>query len=45
MASFSGLALLLCFGLLAGPTGSYTFAAMRAAHPTPASPRSRWCWR
>ncbi len=33
MASFSGLALLLCFGLLAGPTGSYTFAAMRAAHP------------
>jgi formate hydrogenlyase subunit 3/multisubunit Na+/H+ antiporter MnhD subunit len=35
MASFSGLALLLCFGLLAGPTGSYTFAAMRAAHPTP----------
>ncbi len=35
MASFSGLALLLCFGLLAGPTGSYTFAAMRAVHPTP----------
>ncbi len=35
MASFSGLALLLCFGLLAGPTGSYTFAAMRAAHPSP----------
>ena len=35
MASFSGLALLLCFGVLAGPTGSYTFAAMRAAHPTP----------
>ena len=35
MASFSGLALLLCFGLLAGPTGSYTFAAMRAAHPAP----------
>jgi hydrogenase-4 component B len=35
MASFSGLALLLCFGLLAGPTGSYAFDAMRAAHPTP----------
>src|SRR5262249_24641637 len=35
MASFSALALLLCFGLLAGPTGSYTFAAMRAAHPSP----------
>jgi hydrogenase-4 component B len=35
MASFSGLALLLCFGLLAGPTGSYDFAAMRAAHPAP----------
>ena len=35
MASFSGLALLLCFGLLAGPTGSYDFAAMRAVHPTP----------
>ena len=30
MASFSGIALLLCFGLLAGPTGSYTFTAMRA---------------
>jgi formate hydrogenlyase subunit 3/multisubunit Na+/H+ antiporter MnhD subunit len=35
MASFSGLALLLCFGLLAGPTGSYTFVAMRAAHLSP----------
>ncbi len=35
MASFSGLALLLCFGLLAGPTGGYAFDAMRAAHPTP----------
>jgi hydrogenase-4 component B len=34
MAILSGLALLLCFGLLAGPTGGYTFAAMRAAHPT-----------
>lgn len=36
MASLSGLTLLLCFGLLAGPTGNYTFAAMRALHPTPA---------
>jgi hydrogenase-4 component B len=35
MASFSGLALLLCFGLLAGPTGSYSFDAMRVAHPAP----------
>ncbi len=35
MASFSGLALLLCFGLLAGSTGGYAFDAMRAAHPTP----------
>jgi hydrogenase-4 component B len=35
MAVFSGLALLLCFGLLAGPTGSYAFGAMRAVHPTP----------
>jgi formate hydrogenlyase subunit 3/multisubunit Na+/H+ antiporter MnhD subunit len=34
MASFSGLALLLCFGLLAGPTGSYAFVAMRAVHPS-----------
>ena len=34
MASFSGLALLLCFGLLAGPTGSYAFDAIRAVHPT-----------
>jgi formate hydrogenlyase subunit 3/multisubunit Na+/H+ antiporter MnhD subunit len=34
MASFSGLALLLCFGLLAGPGGNYAFAAMRAAHPS-----------
>ncbi len=33
MASFSGLALLLCFGLLAGATGSYAFDAMRATHP------------
>ncbi len=34
MASFSGLALLLCFGLLAGPAGNYSFAAMRAVHPS-----------
>jgi len=37
MATFSGLALLLCFGLLAGPAGGYSFDAMRAAGPTPAT--------
>jgi formate hydrogenlyase subunit 3/multisubunit Na+/H+ antiporter MnhD subunit len=35
MASFSGLALLLCFGLLVGVAGDYSFAAMQAAHPSP----------
>jgi hydrogenase-4 component B len=35
MASFGTLALLLTFGLLAGPDGSYAFAGMRAAHPSP----------
>jgi len=34
MASFGTLALLLTFGLLAGPNGLYTFAQMRAAHPS-----------
>jgi hydrogenase-4 component B len=34
MASFGTLALLLAFGLLAGPDGFYTFDAMRAAHPS-----------
>ena len=34
MASFGTLALLLAFGLLAGPDGLYTFDAMRAAHPS-----------
>lgn len=34
MASFGTLALLLAFGLLAGPAGTYTFDAMRAADPT-----------
>ncbi len=33
MASFGTLALLLCFGLLAGADGGYAFDAMRAAHP------------
>ncbi len=33
MASFGTLALLLAFGLLAGPDGHYTFGQMRAAHP------------
>jgi hydrogenase-4 component B len=35
MASFGTLALLLAFGLLAGPAGDYGFAAMRAAPHTP----------
>ncbi len=34
MASFSGLVLLLCFGLLAGTTGSYAFSTIRASHPS-----------
>jgi hydrogenase-4 component B len=34
MASFGTLALLLGFGLLAGPDGLYTFAQMRVAHPS-----------
>ncbi len=34
MASFGTLALLLAFGVLAGPDGLYTFAQMRAAHPS-----------
>jgi formate hydrogenlyase subunit 3/multisubunit Na+/H+ antiporter MnhD subunit len=36
MASFGTLTLLLAFGLLAGPDGLYTFAQMRAAHPSAA---------
>src|SRR6266571_794472 len=36
MASFGTLALLLAFGLLAGPDGLYTFTQMRAAHPSAA---------
>jgi hydrogenase-4 component B len=35
MASFGTLALLLAFGLLAGPAGDYGFAAIRAASHTP----------
>jgi hydrogenase-4 component B len=34
MASFGTLALLLAFGLLAGPDGFYAFDAMRTAHPS-----------
>ena len=34
MAAFSGLMLLLGFGLLAGATGDYAFETMRAAHPS-----------
>jgi hydrogenase-4 component B len=33
MASAGTAALILTFGLLAGPDGAYTFAQMRAAHP------------
>ena len=36
MASLGTLALLLAFGLLAGPDGGYAFATMRASHPSPA---------
>ena len=35
MASFGTMALLLAFGLLAGPTGSYGFAAIRATGHAP----------
>ncbi|HEY4774035.1 MAG TPA: hydrogenase 4 subunit B [Xanthobacteraceae bacterium] len=35
MASFGTLSLLLAFGVLAGPAGEYSFAAMRAAPPAP----------
>jgi hydrogenase-4 component B len=35
MASFGTLALLLAFGLLAGPDGGYAFATMRDSHPSP----------
>ena len=34
MASIGTLALLLAFGLLAGPDGGYSFEAMRATHPS-----------
>ncbi len=33
MASFGTLALLLAFGLLAGPEGGYAFTSMRGHHP------------
>jgi hydrogenase-4 component B len=35
MASFGTLALLLAFGLMAGPAGDYAFSAIRAAQHTP----------
>jgi formate hydrogenlyase subunit 3/multisubunit Na+/H+ antiporter MnhD subunit len=35
MAVFSGLTLLLAFGLLAGSSADFSFAAIRAAHLTP----------
>ena len=37
MASFGTLALLLAFGLLAGPAGDYGFASIRAAEHTPSA--------
>ena len=36
MAGFGTLALLLAFGLLAGPDGNYAFDAIRASHPSSA---------
>ena len=36
MAGFGTFCLLLAFGLLAGPDGTYGFAAIRGAQPTPA---------
>ncbi len=36
MAGFGTMALLLAFGLLAGPGGEYAFASIRAANRTPA---------
>src|SRR5215472_4627917 len=35
MAVFGTLSLLLAFGLLAGPEGTYTFGQIRSIHPTP----------
>lgn len=35
MASFGTFALLLAFGLLAGPNGGYAFETIRASHPSP----------
>ncbi|HTW36790.1 MAG TPA: hydrogenase 4 subunit B [Rhizomicrobium sp.] len=35
MASFGTFALLLAFGLLAGPNGGYAFETIRASHPAP----------
>ncbi|HTI82665.1 MAG TPA: hydrogenase 4 subunit B, partial [Acetobacteraceae bacterium] len=35
MASFSGFSLLLCFGVLAGSAGDYSFAAISATHLSP----------
>ncbi len=37
MANFGALALLLCFGLLAGPSGAYAFDAIKAHPPTSAT--------
>ena len=37
MASFGTFALLLAFGLLAGPNGGYAFETIRTSHPAPFS--------
>ena len=46
MASFGTLALLLAFGLLAGPDGGYAFAAIRgSASLAPISRAGARSWR
>ncbi len=42
MASFGTLALLLAFGLLAGPDGGYAFAQIRDSQLSPDGRRG-WC--
>ena len=45
MASFAGLALLLCFGLLAGRPAATPSPRCAPCTHRPASRRWRWCWR
>ena len=44
MASFGTARLLLCFGMLAGTAGDYSFAGIRAHSRTWYPPASRRCW-